>query len=79
MAIRPWEEVENPQAPTCRLSGKQPLTKPEVAVRIVPPREVPATADDGEYEPDLRFLQGECHGRAGGEDTRFSSATHALL
>ena len=64
MAIRQWEEVENPQAPTRRLSGKQPLTKPEVdlpdgyPVRIVPPREVPAMplADDGEYEPDLRFL-----------------------
>ena len=88
VAIRQWEEVENPQAPTRRLRGKQPVLKPEVdlphgyPVRIVPPGEVPAPLADQEddYEiespsqgPALHALQGECHGTAGGEDTRFSS------
>ena len=88
VAIRQWEEVENPQAPTRRLRGKQPVLKPEVdlphgyPVRIVPPGEVPAPLADQEddYEPEspsqgpaLHALQGECHGTAGGEDIRFSS------
>ena len=81
VAIRQWEEVENPQAPTRRLRGKQPRLKPEVdlphgyPVRIVPPGEVPAPLADqrDDYEPEspsqgpaLHALQRECHGTAGG-------------